>query len=132
MDIRLVTVREDFEKAYNILNQKDYPLSFYEFVLKHDRFSDKNSLKLVGIFLNDECVGHLSYEVTACPYLERVLTVKEINQTNIKSYKMLMDFIDVLAKDENCRAIKISKKKIDRLNFSVFDKFENILKRFLH
>ena len=132
MEIRLVTVKEDFEKAYNLINQSTYPLSFYEFVLKHDRFSDDTSLKLIGVFQNEECLGHLSYRVEKCTYLERVLVIKEIHQTNIKSYKVMMDFIDILAKEENCRAIKISKEKIERLNAGFFDKFENILKNLIH
>lgn len=132
MDIRLITVREDFEKAYNILNQKDYPLSFYEFSLKYERMIKDDSLKLIGVFIHDECIGHLSYQVEKCDYLGRVLVIKEIHQTSIKSYKTLMDFIDTIAKDENCRAIKISKSKVERLNLSIFDKFENVLKSIIH
>lgn len=129
MDIRLITVKEDFEKAFNIINNKDYPLSFYEFMLKHDRFSDDFSTKLIGVFMDDECIGHLSYQVKQCPHLDRLLEIKEIHQTNIKSYKAMMNFIDILAKEENCRAIKISKEKVERLNQNVFDKFENFLKK---
>jgi hypothetical protein len=132
MDIRLITVREDFEKAYRMLNQKEYPLSFYEFVLKHDQFTSDTSRKLIGAFEEDLCRGFLSYEVTYCPYLERVLNIKEMHHENIKSYKVLMDFIDTIAHEENCRAIKISKKKIERLNLNIFDKFENILKAIVY
>ena len=128
MDIRLITIKEDFEKAYNLINQKEYSLSFYEFVLKHDQFSKKNALKLIGAFENDSCKGFLSYDVEPCPHLERVLVIKEIHHANIKCYKNLMDFIDILAADESCRAIKIAKKKVERLNVSIFDKFENFLK----
>jgi hypothetical protein len=132
MDIRLITVREDFEKAYRMLNQKEYPLSFYEFVLKHDQFTMDASRKLIGAFEDDLCRGFLSYEVSFCPHLERVLNIKEMHHENIKSYKILMDFIDTIAHEENCRAIKISKKKVERLNLSIFDKFENILKAIVY
>ncbi len=127
MDIRLISVKEDFEKAYKIIDY-NYPLSFYEFVLKHDRFSESYSPKLVGVFEDEKCLGHISYLVTHCPHLERILEIKEIHETSIRGHKALMDFIDTLAKEENCRAIKISKKKIERLNFTIFDKFENFLK----
>jgi hypothetical protein len=129
MDVRLISVKEDFEKAYNILNQKEYPLSFYEFCLKHDRLQNEKSLKLIGVFQQDDCVGFLSYKITVCPYLDRILEIKEIHQTSIKTYKTLLSFIDSLAIDEDCRAIKMNKnKKVERLNHTLSDKFENFLK----
>jgi hypothetical protein len=128
MDIRLISVKEDFEKAFNILNNKEYPLSFYEYVLKHDQFHKDSSLKLIGVFENENCIGTLSYQVEHCSQLDRILNIKEIYQTNIKGHKQLMEFIDVLAKEENCRVIKISKKKVTRLNNSVFDRIEGFLK----
>ena len=131
MDIRLITVKEDFEKAFNILNQRAYPLSFYEYVLKHDQFHKHSALKLIGVFDNDDCIGTLSYLVDTCPDLGRILEVKEIYQTGIKGHKQLMHFIDVLAKEENCNVIKISKKKIEKLNDSVFDRFEDFLKNII-
>lgn len=131
MDIRLVTVKEDFEKAYNILNQREYPLSFYEYVLKHDQFCNKSSLKLIGVFEEDKCIGTLSYQVTLCPHLDRVLEIKEIYQTGVRGHKQLMDFIDILAKEENCRVIKISKNKVERLNNSIFDRIEDYLKNII-
>lgn len=131
MDIRLITVKEDFEKAFNILNQREYPLSFYEYVLKHDQFQKDYGLKLIGVFENENCIGTLSYLVETCPHLDRILDIKEIYQTGIKGHKHLMDFVDVLAKEENCRVIKISKKKVERLNNSVFDRFEDFLKNII-
>lgn len=128
MDIRLITVKDDFEKAFNILKNRDYPLSFYEYVLKHDQFHKDDTLKLIGIFDNDECIGTLSYLVEDCPHLERILDIKEIHQSNIKGYKKLMEFIDTLAKEENCNVIKISKNKVEKLNQSIFDRFEDYLK----
>lgn len=128
MDIRLITVKEDFEKAFDILNEKEYPLSFYEYILKHDQFQKESSLKLIGVFDKDECIGTLSYTVEECPDLDRILDIKEIYQTGIKGHKLLMDFIDVLAQDENCRVIKISKKKVTKLNASIFDRFEDFMK----
>ena len=44
MDIRLITVKEDFEAAYGILNQREYPLSFYEYTLKHDLYNNNKQL----------------------------------------------------------------------------------------
>ncbi len=131
MDIRLITVKEDFEKAFNILNQKAYPLSFYEYVLKHDQFHKKTTLKLIGIFEDDNCIGTLSYQVVECPHLDRILDIKEIYQTGIKAHKKLMTFIDILAKEEKCRVIKISKNKIEKLNNSIFDRFEGFLKNII-
>lgn len=132
MEIRLVTVNEDFEKAYKILLQQKYPLSFYEFVLKHDQFEKKSTAKLIGVFDGDECIGHLSYVITKCPHLDRILDIKEINQTSLKSYNAMMNFIDILAQEEKCRAIKISKKEVSRLNNGLFDRLENKLKALLH
>ena len=121
MDIRLITVKEDFEKAYNILNQKEYPLSFYEYSLKHDNYHNQECLKLIGVFQEDECIGTISYKLSPCSYLGRILEIKEIYQTNIKSYKLMMDFLDTLAADENCQAIKICKNKAERLDLNVFE-----------
>jgi hypothetical protein len=128
MDIRLITVKEDFEQAYGILNQREYPLSFYEYMLKHDFFTNKNLLKLVGAFSDDECIGTISYKITPCPHIGKILEIKEMHQKNIKGYKSLMDFIDEIARDEGCLSIKICKNKAERLNHSVFDRFENFLK----
>lgn len=132
MDIRLITVKEDFEKAYNILNQREYPLSFYEFTLKHDDYQNNEGAKLLGVFEADTCQGSISYKVTKCPHLGRILEIQEINQTSIKSYKVMMDFLDTLAKEEDCHAIKICKNKVERLNQNIFDRMENFLKRIIH
>lgn len=131
MDIRLITVKDDFEKAFNILNLREYPLSFYEYVLKHDQFHEHSALKLIGVFEEENCIATLSYSVEKCPHLDRILAIKEIYQTGIKGHKKLMDFVDILAKEENCRVIKISKKKVERLNLSVFDRFEDFLKNII-
>lgn len=128
MDIRLITVKEDFEKAYGILNQREYPLSFYEYTLKHDLFQNQNKLKLVGIFRNEDCIGTISYKISPCAHLGRVLEIMEMHYQSITAYKTLMDFIDDVARDENCSSIKIRKNKPERLNNSVFDRFENFLK----
>lgn len=132
MDIRLITVKEDFEKAYNILNQKEYPLSFYEYSLKHENYQYNEGPKLLGVFEDDNCIGTISYKVAKCPYLGKILEIKEIYQTNIKSYKVMMDFLDKLALEENCLAIKICKNQAERLNQSIFDKVENFLKQMIH
>ncbi|MBC7712285.1 MAG: hypothetical protein H7177_03040 [Rhizobacter sp.] len=131
MDIRLITVKEDFEKAYSILNQREYPLSFYEYALKHDSYRNHQLLKLIGLFADDECVGTISYKITPCPHLGQILEIKEMHQLNIKGYKAMMDFIDEIARDEHCNAIKICKNKAERLNHSVFDRMENFLKGLL-
>lgn len=133
MDIRLITVKEDFEKAYNILNQKEYPLSFYEYSLKHENYQQQNlGPKLIGVFQDEECHGTISYKLTPCPSLGKILEIKEIYQTNIKSYKIMMDFLDTLAAEENCQAIKICKNKAERMENSVFDRIENFLKNLIH
>lgn len=131
MDIRLITVKEDFEKAYNILNQKEYPLSFYEYSLKHENYHNLGQ-KLMGVFQDDACLGTISYRLTPCPYLGKILEIKEIYQTNIRSYKVMMDFLDTLAADENCQAIKICKNKAERMDNNVFDRLENFLKKLIH
>lgn len=132
MDIRLITVKEDFEKAYGILNQREYPLSFYEYALKHDSFTNQRLLKLIGVFSHDECIGTISYKITPCPHLGRILEIKEMHQKNIGGYKAMMDFIDEIAHDESCHAIKICKNKAERLSHSVFDRFESFLKGLLN
>lgn len=132
MDIRLITVKEDFEKAFRILDQREYPLSFYEYTLKHDSFTNRDQLKLVGVFSDDECMGTISYKITPCPHLGRILEIKEMHQKNIRGYKALMDFIDEIARDEGCLSIKICKNKAERLNRNVFDRFENFLKGLVH
>lgn len=132
MEIRLITVKEDFERAYRILNQREYPLSFYEYTLKHDSYTNRDLLKLIGVFQDDECMGTISYKITPCPQMGRILEIKEMHQKNIKGYKHLMDFIDEIASDEKCHAIKICKNKAERLNYSIFDRFENYLKNLIH
>lgn len=132
MDIRLITVKDDFEKAYNLLNQREYPLSFYEYALKHDHYSDKSRLKLIGIFQDDECFGTISYKITPCPHLGSILEIKEQHLKNIKSYKVMMDFIDELAREENCQAIKICKNQPQPLDYSLFDRVESFLKKLIH
>jgi hypothetical protein len=132
MDIRLITVKDDFEKAYNLLNQREYPLSFYEYTLKHDHFQNQKKLKLIGVFQDDECFGTISYRISICPHLGNILEVKEQHLKNIKGYKVMMDFLDELAKDEKCHAIKICKNEAKRLEHNVFDRFENFLKRLIH
>jgi hypothetical protein len=133
MDIRLITVREDFEKAYNILNQREYPLSFYEYTLKHENYDGQsNGPKLIGVFQNDQCIGSISYKISPCPQLGKILEINEIYQTNIKGYKAMMNFIDTLAADENCQAIKICKNKAARMDKTIFDRLENFLKRLIH
>ena len=129
MDIRLVTVREDFEKAYNILNSKEYPLSFYEYSLKHENFHKSEGLKLIGVFENDLCMGSISYRVISCIHLEKILEIKEIYQSSIKTYKVMMDFLDQLAREEDCRVIKICKNKPERLDHNFFDRFENYFRK---
>lgn len=128
MEVRLITVKEDFEKAYSILNHREYPLSFYEYTLKHDLYQNHSKLKLVGIFKNDDCIGTISYKITPCPQMGKVLEIKEMHHQNISAYVAMMDFIDDVARDENCYSIKICKNKAERLNNSVFDRFENFLK----
>lgn len=132
MEIRLITVKEDFEKAYNILNQKEYPLSFYEYTLKHDQFTKHNTNKLIGFFQNDKCLGTISYAISTCPKLGSILEIKEIYQVNISAHKALMNFLDQLAQEEDCQAIKICKNKADRLNFTIFDRIESYLKNIIH
>ena len=132
MDIRLITVKEDFEKAYNILNQREYPLSFYEYTLKHDLYTNKDQLKLIGVFHEEICIGSISYKVVQCQNLGRILEVKELYYSNIGAYEKLLDFLDEIAKDEECNTIKINKNKSERLSISIFDKFENYLKNLIH
>ena len=133
MDIRLITVKEDFEKAYNILNQKEYPLSFYEYTLKHENYHGTSvGPKLLGVFQDELCLGTISYQLTPCPHLGKILEVKEIYQINFSGYKTLMDFLDKLAHDENCQAIKICKNQAERMNKSIFDRLENFLKKIVH
>ncbi len=128
MDIRLITVKDDFEKAYNILNQREYPLSFYEYSLKHETHSYSDGYKLIGVFDNEDCLGTISYLVRPCPHMGKILEVKEIYQTSIKGYKALMDHLDKLAKEENCNAIKICKNSAERLSANFFDRIETFLK----
>lgn len=131
MDIRLITVKEDFEKAYNILSQGEYPLSFYEYSLKHESHGYSNGHKLIGVFENEQCLGTISYVVGSCSHLGKILEVKEIYQTNIRGYKALMDYLDKLAKEEDCHAIKICRNSPERLNKNIFDRVENFLKNLI-
>ncbi len=128
MEIRLITVKDDFEKAFNLLNQREYPLSYYEYTLKHDSYNKADTLKLVGVFSDDECIGTISYKITPCPHLGQILEIKEKHLKNIKGHKIIMDFIDELAFEENCQAIKICKNEAKRLDHSIFDRIENFLK----
>ncbi len=128
MEIRLITVRDDFEKAFNLLNHSEYALSFYEYFLKHDLYSEKKSAKLIGFFEESECIGTISYKIENCPSLGRILEVHEIHYKEAKAYEKLIDFLDNIALDESCDSIKICKNKVERLNFSIFDKVETYFK----
>jgi hypothetical protein len=129
-DEQWMLVKEDFEKAYNILNQKEYPLSFYEYSLKHENYLSSNGgPKLIGAFQDNSCIGTISYKLTPCPHLGKILEIKEIYQANIKGHKVLIDFMDKLALDENCQAIKICKNQAERMNQNIFDRLENFLKK---
>lgn len=132
MEVRLITVREDFEKAYNILSQNDYPLSFYEYTLKHDLYSDEARLKLVGLFDDGECIGTISYKIAECEHLGRILEIKEIHKKSIKAHKKLLEFLDEIAAEETCTTIKINKNKAERLSNNIFDRFETFLKKLVH
>jgi hypothetical protein len=128
MEIRLITTQEDFEKVYKTLNQYDYPLSFYEFQLKHSDVYKKESNKLIGAFQNNHCLGHLSYKILFAKNNDNILEINELFYQDVKAYKILMNFTDLIAQEEKCCAIKISNKKIDKLKAGLFDRFENILK----
>ena len=47
---------------------------------------------------------------------------------NLSAYSHLMDFINDVGSDEHCENIKIQKNKPERLNHSIFDRFEIYLK----
>lgn len=128
MEIRLITVRDDFEKAFKLLDHQAYPLSFYEYFLKHDLYSQNDALKLIGLFDENECIGTISYRIKKCQYLGRILEINEIHHKGIKAYKKLMDFLDVIASEESCNSIKICKNKAERMNYSIFDRMENYFK----
>ncbi len=128
MNIRLISVKEDFEAAYGILNQREYPLSFYEYTLKHDLYQNIKKLKLIGAFEDDDCYGTISYKITQCGDLGKVLEIMEIHQNSFSAYSCLMDFINEVARDELCDNVKIRKNRPDRLNHSIFDRFEIFLK----
>ncbi len=109
-----------------------FSISFYEYALKHDSFTNNQLLKLIGVFREDECLGTISYKITLCPNLGRILEIKEMHQKNISGYKCLMNFIDEIAREEKCHTIKICKNKAERLDHSIFDRFENFLKKLIH
>jgi len=127
MEIRLITVKEDFEKAFELIKKKHFETNFYEFVLRFDHPLNSDQLKLIGFFEHEECIGILSYQIVHCDVLKRILKIRELYYTNIKAYRNLMDFIDVIAKEENCKTIKICKNKPERLNINLFDRVENFL-----
>jgi hypothetical protein len=62
----------------------------------------------------------------------KILEVKEIYLKNIKGHKVLIDFLDRLASEENCQAIKICKNQAERMSQNIFDRFENFLKNLIH
>lgn len=134
MDIRLITVKEDFEKAFGILNSKDYHLSYYEFSLRHEI---KRGHQLIGAFQQDECLGVLSYEINPNHVLGKILHIKEI-KTN-KSLKVkpntihsvLLDFIEKIAIEEKCDLVKMQYQHREQLNKSIFDRVESYLKSLL-
>ena len=128
MDIRLISVKEDFELAYGILNQREYPLSFYEYTLKHDLYQNKKKLKLIGAFKDDCCLGTIGFKISHCRDLGKILEIMEIHHMNLSAYSHLMDFINDVASDEHCDNIKIQKNKPERLNHSIFDRIEIYLK----
>ena len=132
MEIRLITVREDFEKAYSILSQKNYPLSFYEYTLKHDLYTNGIKLKLIGLFDQSECFGTISYRIKTCEHLGRILEINEIHKKTIKAHEVLLDFLDEIAIEESCTTIKINKNNAESLSNNVFDRFENFLKKIVH
>ena len=132
MGVRLITVKEDFERVYGILNQREYPLSFYEYTLKHDLYQNKKKLKLIGAFKVDDCLGTISYKIAQCPNLGKVLEIMEIHHKTLSAYSFLMDFINEIARDEVCDNIKIRKNMPEQLNHSIFDRFEIFLKNIVN
>lgn len=136
MDIRLISVKEDFEKAYGALYAKNYHLSFYEFNLRHDHQSKHATHKLVGAFKNDDCLGTISYEINPNHVLGKILHIKEVKTNNKSSIKaelirsQLLDFIEKIANDEKCDLIKMQYQHREEYSPGIFDRFENYLRTF--
>lgn len=134
MEIRLITVKEDFEKIFGVLYAKNYHLSFYEFSLRHDLHSKHATHKLVGAFNGEECIGALSYEINPNHVLGKILHIKEV-KTIVKSNpkpenirSQLLDFIERIALDEKCDLVKMQYQNSENHNVSIFDRFENYLR----
>lgn len=134
MEIRLISVKEDFEKAFGALYAKKYHLSFYEFSLRHDYHSKHATHRLIGAFFSDECLGTLSYEINPNHVLGKILHIKEIktqNKSSVKPEKIrtaLLDFIERIAIDEKCDLVKMQYQHSENHNASIFDRFENYLR----
>lgn len=132
MDVRLITAREDFEAAFSLLDHDKYPLSFYEYALKHDSYQKNECLKLIGAFVGSNfeqnCLATISYRVKSCPQIGKILEIKEIYQKNQLAYESLINFLEEVANDEKCLLIKIDKNNPERLAHSSLDRLENFLK----
>lgn len=137
MEIRLISVKEDFEKAFGVLYAKNYHLSFYEFSLRHDYHSKHATHRLIGAFHRDECLGALSYEINPNHVLGKILHIKEIKTQNKSAFKPenirseLLDFIERIALDEKCDLVKMQYQHSEKHNESIFDRFENYLRSIL-
>ncbi len=136
MEIRLISVKEDYEKAFGMINQSDYHLSYYEFSLRHGH-SNHSEHKLVGAFLDGECLGILSYSINPNHVLGKVLHIKEV-KTDPKNPKAantvrnsLLSFIETIALEERCDLVKLQYQHKEKLTRSIFDRFENYLKSLL-
>ncbi len=134
MDIRLITVKEDFERIFSAFYANKSHLSFYEFNLRHEFTQKQNLHNLIGLFEGDQCYGILSYEINPNHVLGKILHIKEIRTIANHGLKaegirgQLLDFIEAVAIDEKCDLVKMQYEHKEKLTNSIFDRFENYLR----
>lgn len=134
MEIKLITVREDFEKIFGALYAKNSHLSFYEFSIRHELHLKHGNHYLIGLFVDQECHGALSYEINPNHVLGKILHIKEIKTLNKSPIKIetirskLLDFIERIAVEEKCDLVKMQYQHNEKLTNNIFDRFENYLK----
>ncbi len=137
MEIRLITVRDDFERAFKILKPKEYHLSFYEFNIRHELKTNYSSHQLIGAFNQDQCIGFISFELNPNHVIGKILHIKEIKTLPNETYSakeiknQLLDFIQQIAIDEKCDLVKMQYDHNEKLDNTVFDRIETYLKSLL-
>lgn len=109
-----------FELAYKLIADSQYPLGFYEYALIHE-----NQFLLIGLFNNDDLVCTASLELDRSL---KIIYVNEIHSSQPKFISRMSDFLYKLAEDEHFELVQFRSEFPHETKLNVFDKFETYLR----